>query len=77
MSIAEIKQQLHEYIDVANDKDVADIYSFIENKSAQSKYSEDELNEFYRRRDNFLSGKSKGYSVEEVHSFIRNGKKGL
>ena len=75
MSIAEIKQQLHEYIDVANDKDVADIYSFIENKAAQSKYSEDELNEFYRRRDNFRSGKSKGYSVEEVHNYIRQGGK--
>ena len=75
MSIAEIKQQLHEYIDVANDKDVADIYSFIENKTTNSSYSEDDLKEFYRRRDNFLSGKSKGYSVEEVHNYIRQGGK--
>lgn len=75
MSIAEIKQQLHEYIDVANDKDVADIYSFIESRTSNASYSPEELSEFYKRRDNFLSGKSKGYSVEEVHNYIRQGGK--
>ncbi len=75
MSIAEIKQHLHEYIDTANDKDVAEFYSFIESKTINSTYSTDELNEFYKRRDKFLSGKSKGYSVEEVHNYIRQGGK--
>jgi len=78
MSNTEIRQQLHQYIDVANDKDVAAMYSFMEDKSAQPySFSEEELNEFYSRREKFLKGESKGYSVEEVHSFIRQGKSGL
>ena len=64
MSNAEIRQQLHQYIDMANDKDVAAMYSFMEDKSAQPySFSEEELNEFYRRREKFLKGESKGYSV--------------
>lgn len=76
MSIAEIREQLHEYINLANDKDVASVFSFIETKSVAShSFSEEELNEFYRRREKYMNGESKGYSVEEVHNYIRQMKK--
>ena len=75
MGIADIREQLHKYINVANDNDIAAIYSYIEAKSIQPhKYSEEELNEFYRRKEKYMSGESKGYSVEEVHDYIRQMK---
>ncbi len=78
MSNAEIRRQLHHYIDVANDKDIAAMYSYIEgNKTGTYTFTQDELNEFYARREKFLKGGSKGYSVEEVHSALRKGKSGL
>ncbi len=71
MSIAEIRQQLREYIDVANDKDIAAMYSYIETQStAPHAYTEDELAEFYRRREKFLRGESKGYSVEDKQASL-------
>ena len=78
MSNAEIRRQLHHYIDVANDKDIAAMYSYMEgNKTGAYTFTQDELNEFYSRREKFLKGGSKGYSVEEVHSGLRKGKSGL
>ena len=78
MSIAEIRQRLHQYIDKADDSDVTVMYSFLEQRSFKPHaYSEEELNEFYRRREKFPKGESKGYSVEEVHNYIRQGKMGL
>ncbi len=76
MSTSEIRQQLHQYIDKADDKDVAAMYSYMEDKTEQPyQFSEEELTEFYRRRENFIAGKNKGYTVEEAHSFIRLSKK--
>ena len=78
MSIAEIREQLHQYIDVANDSDVAAIFSFIEDKAHKPhSYTEAELNEFYKRREQFNKGGNKGYSVEDVHASIRNGETNL
>lgn len=34
-------------------------------------YSDEELKELYSRRENVVSGNSKGFSVEDVHSFVR------
>ena len=78
MSDKELREYLHKYIDAANNKDIAAIQSFIEDRNGlPGSYTQEELNEFYRRRDNFLNGKSKGYSVEEVHSYIRQMKNSL
>ncbi len=78
VSSTEIRQQLHHYIDVANDKDIAAMFSFMEDKSAQPyTFTQEELDEFYSRREKFLKGGSIGYSVEDVHSQLRKGKNGL
>jgi len=71
--VAEKKQQLHQFIDRATELEVAFLCSFLESKNSPV-YSADELNEFYNRRAKFLNGESKGYSVEEVHQYLRKGK---
>ena len=72
MSLIEIKQLLHSYIYSANEQDVEALLTFIEeNRKASHNYSEIELNEFYKRKQDFLSNGKKGYSTEEVHGFIR------
>lgn len=70
METAEIKQKLHQFIDLANDADAKAIYSFIEKQ--YSNYSQEELREFYDRRDRFLSGQSRGFTVRETHDYVRS-----
>jgi hypothetical protein len=77
MNNKELREQLHKYIDAADNKDVAAFFSFIEGRNNQSKYSRDELSEFHKRRETFLKDGSKGYTVEEVHSYIRQMKNSL
>ena len=78
MNTAEVRKQLHKYIDVANDDDIAAVLSFVEDKSEPTySFSEEELNEFYRRRELFIKSGSKGYTVEEAHGFIRNSNAAL
>ncbi len=77
MSIAEIKQQLHKYIDTASEQDIKKLFSFAEdNNGLRYAYSADELNEFHKRRDEFLSEGAKGFSVKETHDYIRQNKTG-
>lgn len=70
METAEIKRKLHQFIDLANEADAKAIYSFIEKQ--YSNYSKEELQEFYERRDKFLSGQSRSYTVRETHDYVRS-----
>ena len=75
MSLKEIKQLLHSYVDSANEQDVEALLTFIEeNRKASQSHTEIELNEFYKRKQNFLNNCKKGYSTDEVHGFIRQMK---
>ncbi len=74
MSLIEIKQLLHSYVDSASEQDVEALLTFIEeNRKASQSHTEIELNEYYKRK-NFLNNCKKGYSTDEVHGFIRQMK---
>jgi hypothetical protein len=72
MDVSGIRQQLHQYIDMASGEQIVDLFAFAFGIDLTPRnYSSGELNEFYRQREKFLTGESKGYSVEEVHDRIR------
>lgn len=74
MKIASIKEKLHNFVDTADEKQLADLYLFIENEFAE-KYDwwEDKalVAEMDQRVKDFESGKTKGISWEEVKSKAR------
>ena len=71
MMITEIRQQLHEYIDSADDKNVEALYTILIPGMQQTKVSADELKQFYDRRDKHLSGKVEAYSLDDAHAIVR------
>jgi hypothetical protein len=67
MSIAEIKQQLHEYIDSAEDKKLKAIYTLLEDDITDDyQFSEGQKKELDRRYNNYQNGIGKTYTWEET-----------
>jgi len=67
MSIAEIKQQLHDYIDTAEDKKLKAIYTLLEDDISEDyQFSEDQKKELDRRYNNYQNGIGKTYTWEET-----------
>jgi hypothetical protein len=70
MTIAAIREKLHEYIDSADDINVVEVFSFIEEDLTErsSNHWEDEafVTEMNRRFQEFKNGTDKGVSWEEV-----------
>lgn len=52
------------------------IKSFIpaEVQETTGRYTQEELDEIYERREKYLEGRSKTYSVEEAHRLIRENR---
>ena len=73
MTVAAVKEKLHEYIDHADDKKVQAIADFVENEIEHvDNIFDDEMMAVLReRRANYLSGKSRTYTVEESMEHIR------
>ncbi len=73
MSTAEIREKLYNYIRGADDKKIDAIYTLLEDEITenlewwQDKAFTEELDERY---NGYKSGKSKGYTVEEVEASI-------
>ncbi len=75
MSTGEMRQQLHHYIDVADDRNISAIYTILEERlQAGNGLSEQDIAGFYERRNEYLSGNTRTYSVEEAHAIIRNSR---
>ena len=75
MTNAAIREQLHRYIDVADDAKVAEMYSIIEKDASKAKYTTEELAEFYNRLEKYNNGEMQSFSLEEAHNYIRANKK--
>lgn len=76
MEPASIKQKLHHYIDVADEKKLQAIYTILEDEiEGEYFYTQDEIKMFYERRQQHLNGESKSYSIEEAHNLIRQNRK--
>jgi len=70
MSTTEIREQLHRYIDTANDKKIKAIYTMVEEEiQPGSVWADDEfVAELERRVNEVESGEVKPYSWKEVQA---------
>jgi hypothetical protein len=76
MTTSDKRQQLHHFIDLADNKTIEAIYAILENRLASKHtFSAQELESFYDRRKAYNKGETKNYTVQEAHSIIRNGSK--
>jgi hypothetical protein len=76
MAPSNIKEKLHHYIDIADEKKLQAIYTILEDEiEGEYFYTPDEIKMFYDRRQNHLNGDSKSYSVNEAHRLIRQNRK--
>jgi AAA+ ATPase superfamily predicted ATPase len=78
MTTAAIRQQLHQFIDIADEQNIKDIFNYIEN-SKEHKYtcSDEELNMLHERAEKYLKGGGETFTVEEAHNYIRSSRKKL
>jgi len=66
MTSALVKEKLHEYIDHADDKKLQAIYVLVENEVEEDRvYDEATLATFRKTSADYLSGKVKGFPLEE------------
>jgi len=76
MEPSSLKQKLHHYIDIADEKKLQAIYTILEDEiEGDYFYSQEEIKEFYDRRQKHLSGESKSYTVEEALNLVRQNRK--
>jgi putative addiction module component (TIGR02574 family) len=71
MTTAAIREKLHDYINIADDKKVEAIYTMVEDEIAERlDLWEDEgfLDELDRRMEELESGKVKGITLDELKS---------
>ena len=72
MNTTTLRQQLHQYIDSAEDTKIEAMFTLLQaDISHTSSYTDEELKKFYARREKYLSGESKTYTAEESHDYIR------
>jgi len=71
-----IREQLHQYIDIADDKKVEAIYTLRQNDIEHKySYSAEEIGILHERAEKYLKGEGKTYSVEEAHNETVNKRK--
>lgn len=76
MNTTIIREQLHQYIDNADDHTIEAIFTILKSDiTSQSSYTDEELKIFYERRQKYLSGNTTTYSAEEAHDYIRKNRK--
>ncbi len=81
MTTAAIRQKLHSYLEVADDKKVKAIYAMMQEEieEASVKYSEEFARELDQRHADYKKGRVKMISAEESHhriqEILRSGKK--
>jgi hypothetical protein len=71
-----IKEQLHSVVESGDEKLLHLMYALASayNKEPQDEFTDSELLEFRRRRENHLNGSSKSYSWSKAKAIITNCK---
>jgi hypothetical protein len=65
MAAEELRDKLHKYIDVAEERKIEAIYTMLEEDIASYNYVALDIQAFHERRNKHLKGESGSYSVEE------------
>ena len=76
MNSAAIRQQLHHFIDVADDSKIIDLLQYFKINLSNEKYTAAQLDEFYNRLDRYENGEMPVYTIEEAHNYVRTTKTG-
>ena len=66
-----VKDQLHDYIEHADQNKIMAIYTLLSDEINASVYDEATLNKLESTRDNMLSGKETTYTLEQTIANIR------
>jgi len=75
MNTTAIRQQLHQYIEDADDNKIEAIFTILQtDMKASSSYTDEELKKFYDRREKYQQGNTTTYNAEEAHEYIRNSR---
>ena len=75
MEPASMRNKLHHYIDVADEKKLHAIYTILEDEiEGEYFYTQDEIKMFYDRRQKHLNGESKSYTVAETLNLVRQNR---
>lgn len=79
MTLAAVKEKLHSYIDHADDKKLKAIYTLLQNDMETTDLIDEKMmKELDKRWENYSTGKSKTYTLDESMKEIkkhRNGRK--
>jgi hypothetical protein len=71
-----IREQLHTYIDIADERHLEAIYVLVEKElKATHKYDDATINMLHQRREDHLNEDSKSYTADESLELIRKHKK--
>ena len=75
MTIAKIKEKLHAYIEVAEERKLKAIYILLEHDMDNHDFDDETVKMLEERHDEFIKSGSKGYTVEESFECIKNNMK--
>ncbi|WP_162847183.1 addiction module protein [Mucilaginibacter gracilis] len=73
MNKATLKQKLHDYIDIAEEKKLKAIYTILESELEEGKWWNDKetVAELERRTEELRTGKEKGFTWDEIKERVR------
>lgn len=75
MPAVQIKETLHEYIDTADDKKLAAIYTILKDSiSPDFEYNKDELAAIYTRRNEYKNNEAETMVAEDFVTYVRQNK---
>lgn len=74
MELIELRKKIHNRIEVSDKKILETIYTLLENNQQKTfELTDEEADEIDKDVEDYLTGKTKGYTFEEVKSNARKG----
>jgi len=71
MTLAAVKEKLHDFIEHADGKKVKAMYTLVENDIEQDyEFTDEDMKELDSRWEDYLSGKTKSYTLEESKEHV-------
>ena len=71
METEQLRQKLHQYIDSLDAVSLDEVHRIIGEEDIPWKYSAEEIAIFYKRRNAYLNGEGKNYTMDESLNSIR------
>jgi acetolactate synthase small subunit len=74
MSSIELKQQVHGFIEQADNNVLEKIYAILKPTIDQVQLTDEQKEELHSRKEKHLKGESKSYSLQEVKKLLKSPK---